>query len=83
MKYLTYLLTITCLFVASCTDTTTQTGPKKTPASDFLTDSLRLVIDYQGCVTALTDRQNGTDYLVSNEPAPLMQLRIDNEMLAP
>lgn len=83
MKNLTYLLTITCLFVASCTETTTHTGSKKKVAFDFSTDSLRLVMDQQGMVTELTDRQNQTGYLPLNETAPLMQVCVDNKLLVP
>ena len=83
MKYLTCLLTITCLFVASCTDTRTRTGPKKKAAFEFSTDSLRLVIDHQGLVTELTDKQHQADHLPPDETAPLMQVRVESQMLIP
>ncbi len=78
MKYLAALITVTCLFLTSCTDI-----QKKTGDLELSTDSLVLALNEQGVVTALTDKKTGTPYLAPDQSAPLMSLRVANEMLSP
>lgn len=49
----------------------------------FQTETLDLTIDARGSLRGLVDRASRTNYLASDQPAPLLQLRIAGRYLAP
>ncbi len=51
--------------------------------SEWKTDSFRLRISEKGMLTALANPSNGKDYLAVDQPAPLMQIRVNGKFLLP
>lgn len=75
MKQILILLAIVLLFFISCAD--------QNRLFEFESDSFKISIDRQGMIMNLIDKNTGNDYFAKNISAPLLSLRIQNEMHLP
>jgi len=75
MKYFIYAFIIIYSLFLSCAFLSTDLN--------FTSGSLQISINEEGVITKFTDKNTGKNYLAGDTSAPLMTVRVQNEMLNP